>query len=71
MPVTAQQMVDALRNVMVKNPALKSITVDGQTTTFNSLSELQAALSYWEARAAKESGKRPFFRRVNQNGWNG
>lgn len=68
----AQRMVEALQQVLIKNPAVTSISVDGQSTSFASMAEVQTALLFWEGRAAREKGKRPFFKRIDQStGWNG
>lgn len=56
MATSAQSIVDAMRAAIYANPLCLSISVDGQSTTFASLTERDKSLSYWENRAAIEAG---------------
>lgn len=56
MATSAQTIVNAIREAIAANPLALSISVDGQSTTFASLTERSAFLREWEARAAIEAG---------------
>jgi hypothetical protein len=55
-PTFAAQMVAKLEALLLANPGVQSISVDGTNTSFV---ELEARLQQYRAQVARESGTRP------------
>jgi homoserine kinase len=68
MAVSAKQMVQLLLTALQTQPAgIVSVTVDGQVVTYNRAQAIQE-LTFWEKRAAVESGTRPRVARIRLGG---
>lgn len=65
-PTTAETMVGLIEAAMAANPLVATVTVDGQTVSYNR-QQAMAELLYWRKRVAKEAGKSPF-RGINMGG---
>lgn len=62
--MTAREMVALLEEALASNSGVKSITVDGQSITFDRAQALQE-LDYWRRQALRAAGKRPITRSIN------
>lgn len=69
MALSSKQMVQILMTALQTQPAgVVSVTVDGQVVTYNRQQAIQE-LSFWEKRAAQESGRRPRIASINLGGF--
>ena len=64
---TASEMVEAIERALRDNPLVASVTVDGQSVTYNR-SQAMEELAYWKRKAAAEAGKSRLFRGFNVGG---
>ena len=55
---TAQAIVDAIEAAILANPLTTSVTVDGQTIQFSSLTDRDRTHAYWRNQAATQAGTR-------------
>ena len=58
------EMVKLLTEALSRNVGITEIEVDGQVVKYDRDS-LMKELAYWQAKAARESGRRPLFRGID------
>jgi hypothetical protein len=64
---SSADMVELLKTALKENPgALVSVTVDGQTTTWDRKDAIDE-LRFWERRAAREQGRRPLVAQIGMD----
>jgi len=65
MATFAETMLDAIKIRLADCAGLKSITVDGQTVTFE---DLTRQYDHWNTRVMREQGKASRIQRINLGG---
>jgi hypothetical protein len=60
MAKSAKEMVNTLREALATGAGVVSVTIDGQTTTFDRKQTIDE-LKYWKSEAIEEAGKRRLF----------
>lgn len=68
-PPTAAEMVATIRRAIAANPVgVVTVSVDGQTTTWDHKTALDM-LRHWQGEQAREEGRRPRVARMNLSGF--
>lgn len=65
MPTFAEEMVAQLETLLRENVGVQTVSFGGQTVSY---ADLQRQYEYWQAQAAKSTGKRPFIRSLTMEG---
>jgi hypothetical protein len=64
----AKEMVHLLEQALSENIGVRSVTVDGQTVTYESQDAMIKTLEYWRREATKAGGRRPLWRGFDLSG---
>ncbi len=62
------QVIAGLEDALLKNVGIGSVSVDGQSVSFISRTELLEEYNLWHRRLAELQGKRSMFRTINISG---
>jgi hypothetical protein len=69
MATNAENMVTMLETFLASNVGVNTVTIDGQTVSYNR-SQALTELKYWRDQVAKEGGTRKVIKTVNlSNCW--
>ena len=64
---TATDMVTALETFLATNVGVGSVTIDGQSVSYNR-SQALLELDYWRREVAKENSTKPIVKQINLGG---